>query len=268
MWTAWELDPSIVAGIGACGLVYGLCAGPWRARFRGSQPLRRGQTWSFVAGLVVFWLVLQSPIDRTGDDFLFSLHMLQHMAIILVVPVLLLRGTPEWMLRPLIAGPLAMPVRLACRPLVAFTAFNLIFAVAHIPVFFDPINSNETLHAIEHLVFLGTAAIMWIPVAGPLQEVRIRSYPMRIGYLFLQTLPCSIVGAFITLSSSPWYQRYELAPRLTALSPLQDQQVGGLLMWIGTSLYFFGAMAVLFFLWAQQEERSPSSAVAPSHSGA
>lgn len=267
MWTAWEFDPTVVAGIASLGLLYALCGGAWRARFPGSHPLTRAQVRSFAAGLVVFWLFLQSPIDRIGDDFLFSLHMLQHMAIILVAPVLLLRGTPDWMLRPLMRGPVASIARLVCRPLVAFTLFNLVFAVAHIPVFFDPVNSNETLHAIEHLVFLATAVIMWIPVLSPLEELRIGSYPMQMGYLFLQALPCSIVAAFITLSSSPWYERYILAPRLTVLTPLQDQEIGGLLMWIGGSLYFFGAMAVLFFIWAKHEERA-AVATAPSHSGA
>ena len=267
MWTAWEFDPTVVAGIAALGLIYALCGGAWRARFPDSRPLTRAQLKSFGAGLIVFWLFLQSPIDRVGDDFLFSLHMLQHMVIILVVPVLILRGIPSWMVQPLMGGRAAPLVRLGCRPLVAFTLFNMIFAVAHIPVFFDPVNSDETLHAIEHLVFLSTAVIMWIPILSPLLELRIGSYPMQIGYLFLQTLPMSIVAAFITLSSDPWYQRYSLAPRITALSTLQDQQIGGLLMWIGGSLYFFGAMAVLFFLWAQQEEQTATGA-APSHSSA
>lgn len=262
MWTAWEFDPPIVAGIGALGLVYGLSAGPWRSRLRDSLPLRRGQARNFLAGLLVLWFFLQSPVDRIGDDFLFSLHMLQHLAIVLVVPILLLRGTPGWMLRPLVVGPLAPLVRLVCRPLMAFALFNLTFAVAHIPDFFEPLNSNEALHAIEHLVYLGVATIMWIPVVGPREELLIRSYPARIGYLFLQTLPYSIVAAFVALSTSPWYQRYALAPRLTSLTPLQDQQVAGLLMWVGTNLYFFGAMAVLFFVWAAHEERLPSAAIA------
>ncbi|MGI8550223.1 MAG: cytochrome c oxidase assembly protein [Dehalococcoidia bacterium] len=255
MWTAWEFNPTVVSGMLALGLLYFLFAGPWRGRFPASVPVTPSQAGYFYSGLIVFWIVLQSPIDRVGDDFLFLLHMFQHMVIILIVPILLLKGTPGWMLEPLMRLPiLSLAIRTLCRPLVAFTVFNLVFAVAHLPVFFDPVNSNEALHAIEHLVFLVTALAMWMPVLSPLPSLPTLSYPMQMGYMFLQTLPCSIVGAFIALSGDTLYQRYALAPRISVLTSLQDQQLGGLLMWVGTGMFFFGVMMVMFFLWFQQEE--------------
>jgi len=270
MWTAWEFDPTVVSGILALGLLYFLSAGAWRGRFTSSDPVTASQASFFYAGLIIFWFVLQSPIDGVGDDYLFLLHMFQHMVIILIVPIFLLKGTPGWMLEPLMRLPiLSLAIRTLCRPLVAFTVFNLVFAVAHLPVFFDPINSNESLHAIEHLVFLVTALAMWAPVLSPIPSLPPLSYPMQMGYMFLQTLPCSIVGAFIALSGDTLYRRYALAPRISVLTSLQDQQLGGLLMWVGTSLFFFGAMMVMFFLWFQQEEGKgrPHVHVA-GHSGA
>ena len=263
MTLAWRADPTVLLGIAGAAALYALFAGPWRGRVKGARPIPRGHVASFALALVVLWLALESPLDELGDDVLFSAHMLQHLLLVLVVPVLLLLGLPDWMVRPSMHWPgIGSAIRLLTRPLVAFAVFNGVFAFAHLPAWFDLTLANEPLHAMEHLVFLVTALLLWWPVLSPLGASARLAYPLQLGYLFLQTLPCSAVAALITLSSSVLYQRYAEAPRLLPIAPLVDQQIGGLLMWIGGSLYFFLAMVVVFFVWAGVEEGPHHTALA------
>jgi putative membrane protein len=123
--------------------------------------------------------------------------------------------------------------------------------------------ASEPLHAAQHLLFMLTAAIMWMPVLSPLEEIP--RYPAlgQVLYLFLQSVPASLVGALLVNASSPFYPTYELAPRVTSLTALEDQQLGGLIMWVGSGLYFLISTAVVFFAWAAREEaanRRPAGA--------
>ncbi|MGI8912930.1 MAG: cytochrome c oxidase assembly protein [Chloroflexota bacterium] len=254
MFASWHADPTVWAGVLIAGGLYAGSGWSWRREFNATRHPTAGQSVSFGLGLLVLVLALESPLDTLGDQAYFYLHMLQHLLLVLVVPVLLLVGIPGWLLRPVLTQPAVAPIfRLLTRPLVATLLFNMVFAVAHLPALFDSISANEALHAGEHLLFLATGILLWWPVLGSLDEFPQLSYPLQMGYLFLQTLPCSLVAALITLSSSPLYRQYALlrGGRMTALD---DQQIGGLLMWIGGSLYFFLAMAVVFFLWAGEEE--------------
>ena len=113
------------------------------------------------------------------------------------------------------------------------------FALAHVPAFYELTLANEPLHALEHLVFLGTAMLMWMPVLSPVPEISAPYPPLgQVMYLFLQTVPASLLGALLAATSSAYYSTYVLAPRIVALSPLEDQQLGGLLMWVGGGLFF------------------------------
>jgi cytochrome c oxidase assembly factor CtaG len=96
---------------------------------------------------------------------------------------------------------------------------------------------------------------MFMPVLSPLPDVLPRYHGLvQVLYLFLQTLPAALVGALLALASTPYYPTYVLAPRVTILSPLEDQQLGGLLMWVGTGFYFLIATGIVFFAWANREE--------------
>jgi putative membrane protein len=251
----WRADPSVWAGVLIAASLYAGYGGVWRRDTLGNRLPTAGQMVSFGLGLLVLLLALESPLDELADQTYFFAHMLQHLILVLVVPVLLLAGTPGRLLRPILTAPgIAPAFRLLTQPLVATLLFNTVFAVAHVPSLFDVVSSNEALHAGEHLLFLVTGLLLWWPVLGSLEEFPRLSYPLQMGYLFLQTLPCSIVAALITLSSGPLYSQYAVW-RGGNLTPLDDQQIGGLLMWIGGSLYFFLGMAVVFFLWADQDER-------------
>lgn len=245
----WHFDASVLTGVVALTGAY----------VAGVALRRRASAWQvafFLTGMAVLFIALQSPLDTLGDTSLLSLHMTQHLLLVLVVPPLLLAGTPGAVLRPVLRIPLVYPVaRRLTRGTVAFAIYNVVFALAHLPGIFDLTLRNEGVHIAEHLLFLATGVLAWWPILSPLPELPRLSYPFQMLYLFLQTLPCGLVGALITLSGDVLYTPYLTAPRVWSITPLADQQIGGLAMWIGGSVYYFLAFMVVFFVWASQDER-------------
>ena len=237
---------SVIAGCLALALFYWL----------GIQRVPTSKRVMFYSGIALALVALASPLDTIGDTYLFTAHMVQHLLLILGVAPLLLAGIPGWLFRELLAAcRLTGFVRRARHPLAAFFGFNLIFALAHIPSFYELTLSNELLHAAEHLVFIATAMLMWMPVLSPAQDISPRYPPLgQVLYLFLQTIPASLVGALLAMSGTASYATYALAPRITALSAVEDQQLAGLIMWVGGGLYFLIATGVVFFAWAAREE--------------
>jgi putative membrane protein len=248
--------PSVVAGLVGLLLVYGLCVGPYRDRFADSRRVPPARRVAFGAGVVAAFIALATPLDTLADAYLFTAHMAQHLLLTLVVAPLLLIGTPGWLLREVLRSTrLTGFVHWARHPLVAFFGFNVVFSLAHIPAFYELTLANEPLHALEHVVFIGTAMLMWMPVLSPVPDI-VAPYPAlgQVLYLFLQTVPASLVGALLAATASPFYPTYVLAPRVSSLSPLEDQQLGGLIMWVGSGIYFLIATGVVFFVWAGREE--------------
>jgi putative membrane protein len=248
--------PSTIAGLLGLAAVYWLCTRPFRNRISGSAPVGAARQILFYSGIALALLALASPMDTLADQYLFTAHMLQHLLLILGVAPLLLAGTPAWLFREVLDDVhLTGFVRWARHPLVAFFGFNVIFAMAHLPPFYELTLAIEPLHALEHVVFIVTAMLMWMPVLSPAHDI-VTPYPPlgQVLYLFLQTIPASLVGALLAMAGAASYVTYELAPRVTSLSALEDQQLGGLLMWVGGGLYFLIATGVVFFAWAAREE--------------
>lgn len=246
---------SVLVGLVALQAAYLLCVGPYRHRFSGATQPGLWRQISFSQGILVMLLALASPLDDLADHYLFTAHMVQHLLLTLVAVPLLLAGTPGWLLRAALNTARVMPLLIRLRhPLLAFGTFNLVFALAHVPGVYELALASQPLHIAEHLLFLATAVLMWLPILSPLKEFQ--PYPPigQVLYLFLQTVPASLVGALLAHASSPYYATYVLAPRLTSLSPLEDQQLGGLIMWVGSGVYFLLATAVVFFAWASREE--------------
>ena len=115
----------------------------------------------------------------------------------------------------------------------------------------------------QHLVFLATAVLMWWPILSPVPELPRAGYLAQLLYLFLLGLPMSLVGALITLAQSVLYPFYLTAPRLWGLSPVADQQLGGLLMWVVGALALWGAATVVWFRWCAREEGGDAERVVP-----
>jgi putative membrane protein len=258
--TGWDFEPSVVLGVLLLASLYCLAAGPLRRRFPGAQPVTRLQGGFFLGGLLVILLALVSPIDELGDEYLFSAHMLQHALLILIAPPLLLAGLPGWMLRPVLRVPIVGRLaQIVTRPLTAFVIFEGIFLAWHLPLLYQAALENENIHIVEHLMFLAGGVVGWWPIFSPLEELPRLPYPHQFLYLFLLGIPTGILGALFVFAPAPVYPFYTDAPRITALSPLDDQQVGGLVMSASGSLTYLFVLCLIFFHWMARDTLQDAS---------
>jgi putative membrane protein len=124
-----------------------------------------------------------------------------------------------------------------------------VLAAWHLPLLYNYAMAHHNVHIVQHLMFMAAAVMLWWPILSQLPELPRLSYPMQMLYLFLTSIPMSIVAVYITYSSALLYPSYAGAPRVTSLSPMQDQLLGGLIMWIPGGLVFFGVITVIFFRW-------------------
>lgn len=255
-WAHWHVHPSIALGVLFLAGAYLLSVGPLRQRYGWADrpDVRRGLF--FGLGLLVLLFALQSPLHDLGDVYLFSAHMVQHMLLVLAVAPLLLLGTPDWLLRPLLRPrPIMKLAQVLTRPLVALALFNTTLLLWHMPAAYELALQDRGVHILQHLLFLGTAMVMWWPLLNPLPELHRLSPPGQMLYLFLQSMLPAVLGAFIIFSNDVLYPTYAAAPRVYGISPLTDQQMGGLLMKVPGTLVLWGVLTVIFFKWAGQEQR-------------
>jgi putative membrane protein len=259
-WTTFTVHPSTVIGLTALGAIYA-----WRARaesaFRARSsrsepeipaPLGRTKPILFASALGLMFLSLNGWLHDLSDSYLFTAHMVQHLILAFVVAPLMIMGTPGWMLRPLLRHrPIAVIARWLSNPKICFAIFNVVLIGWHLPPLYNAAMANHPLHIVQHLILLAASVIMWWPVLSPMPELPRLSYPGQMLYLFLMTIPMSLISVSIAYSGSILYPIYASAPRVMHLSPLEDQMLGALSMWIPGSLYFFGVISVIFLRWQQ-----------------
>ncbi len=253
-WTAFSVHWSTVIGLAMLGALYA-----WRVRVEFAsitlpEPLGRTQPMLFATGLVLMFFALNGWLHDLSDFYLFSAHMIQHLALALIIAPLLILGTPGWMQRPALRVPaVAAFARTVTRPIPAIAIFNVILAAWHLPPLYNLAMAHHDIHIVQHLMFLAASVIMWWPVLSPMPELPRIPRPAQMLYLFLMTIPMSVTAVYITYASSILYPAYASAPRLWGISPMDDQMIGGLIMWIPGGFYFFGVISVVFFQWQKEE---------------
>jgi len=244
--------------------IYLLFAGPLRSRFPGSKPVSPVQFQFFLLGMVFLVIASVSPVE-TLSGYLLSMHMVQHLVLTMLVAPLMLVGTPGWMLRPILRIPGALQIgQFLTNPVTTFLLFNMILCIWHVPRYYDMALRDPQVHQLEHVMFLLTALLTWWPVYSPLHELPRLSDPLLLVYLFLSSLPPTILGALITFSDNVLYSAYLDAPRMWGMSAHFDQQVGGLIMWIPGALVYFVVLTWIFFRWLNRDEHTQSQDMRPT----
>jgi putative membrane protein len=209
----------------------------------------------FSLGVLLLWTAIDGPIHTLSEGYLYSVHMIQHMLLTLIVPPLLLMGTPGWLLRLLLSPrPIIFAARYLTRPVVGLVVFNAVMILTHLPPVVDLTLRNEFAHVVMHGVMIGAGLVMWFPVVSPLEELPRMSYPASMLYLFGQSILPTVPASFLTFSTIPLYSFYEEVPRLGGISVVTDQRIGGLIMKVGGGFYLWTIITVLFFKWYSEEE--------------
>ena len=258
----WHVDPVVGGGLVAAVVAWFLIV----RRVEQAHPGRgvpRARTAAFLGGLAVIAVALLSGIERY-DTTLFSIHMVQHLLLMLVaapllalaapVTQLLRVASPAWrrrIVRLLHSGPLAA----LGHPVVAWVTFTLVMWISHFSPLFDAALENEAIHDAEHVIFLGAGLLFWWPVIGADPVRRRLSYPVRALYVLLQMPPSSFLGMLITFATGPLYPHYATLGSPYGIDALADQQLAGGIMWLGGDVIFIGAVLLAVAAWMRHEER-------------
>jgi putative membrane protein len=234
----------------------------WPRALGARRPLARQAAW-FGAGWAMLVLALASPLDGAGS-YAFSAHMVQHEILMIVAAPLLVLGRPLplwlWAFGPdarlaVAAGTRSPGVRAAWGALTAPTnAWLLHFAALwmwHVPGCFQSALADDGMHALQHTSFLASALLFWWAVLG--REGGTHGRGGAIVYLFTTMMHTGALGALFTMSETVWYPLYGNRAALFGLSPLEDQQLGGLIMWIPGGLAYLVAGLVLCARWLRPE---------------
>jgi putative membrane protein len=264
VWRAWQFDPLVLFGCGLTAWVYlrGVAA-IWRRAGRG-RGVAVGRVMAFLAAMLTLLLALVSPLDTLSESLL-SAHMVQHMILILAAAPLLVLAVPT---APLLLGlppytrrtfaglrrrrAVAAIWRIATRPVVAWTLQGVVFWTWHLPPLYQAALRNDAIHALEHASFLVTAAVFWWVVIQP-ERRRRDGLGLSVLLVFATALQNGVLGALLTFSGTPWYPDYQPFVSGWHLSPLEDQQLAGLIMWIPGGLVYLTAALALLARWLSDD---------------
>jgi putative membrane protein len=247
---SFSVHSSTVIGIAGLALLY-----EWAARrFTSPASAQQPRRVVFHGALAVMFFSLNGWLHDLSDAYLFSAHMVQHLTLALVVAPLMLMGVTGEMLRPALGvrgvGALA---RWLTKPTHCFAIFNVVVAAWHLPPLYNYALAHHPVHIVQHLMFLAASVIMWWPVLSPLPELPRLSFPGQMLYLFLMSIPMALVSVYIAYADTVLYPLYASAPRVWGITPMSDQLIGGLIMWIPGGLFFYSVISVVFFRWQQRD---------------
>jgi putative membrane protein len=259
---AWRIDPILIGALVATAAAYIWAVRRVDAAHPGN-PNPAYRTWLFCGGLATLGVALLSPIEAY-EGALFSVHMVQHMLLELLAAPLLLAGAPITLaLR--VAGPgvrrriLAVLqsriVHAISFPIVAWVLFAAVNWGWHFSVLYDQALENQALHYLQHATFLGAALLFWWPAIGADPSPWRLPHPVRILYLFLAMPQNSFLGVAILSASTVLYPHYVTNQRDWGISPLDDQALGGVLMWVVGDVAFLAGMMLVVAMWMRHEER-------------
>jgi cytochrome c oxidase assembly factor CtaG len=261
MLANWTFDPAVVVALAVAGIVY--VRADRRVRHgRGDRRFPRARRRAFLAGLAVIFVALESPID-TRSAASFSVHMVQHLLLTMVAAPLLVLGAPVTLVllasapgnrRRLSAALRRAPLRVLSEPIVAWGAFFGVLWGSHFTGLFDASLRSDGIHALEHVGYLVTAVLFWMPVVGRDPSPVRLMYPARILYLFFAMASMAFLGLALFSATHVLYPTYA-AVEGTAKA-MADQRVGGTLMWIGGMVTMVPALGLVMLGWMGADERA------------
>lgn len=252
----WHTEPLLLITILLFGWLYALGVGPLRERIAPNTAFSRGQAILFYLGLINVYLAVGSPLDQIGEQFLFSAHMVQHMLLIYVSPVLFLFGTPAWLIDWLLKPEwLRKVMRVLTHPVCGGLLFTFVYTVWHVPALYEMALHDKRVHVLEHWTMFSLGLLMLWPYLTLSNRVPRSSYGIRMLAIFLLMVGQLPVFAFLTFAGESIYPTYAWAPRIIDLDPLNDQILGGIIMKVVNMGFSLTILAISFYFWARSEEQ-------------
>ena len=225
------------------------------------------RTWeavAFACGWLILVVALFPPIDHWSELFQ-AVHMVQHeLLMVVAAPLIAISG-------PIVALLWAMPTDLRRKgldllrrppvtvvwaaltaPVSVFVLHAVALWVWHLPALYDAALAHQGVHAVQHFCFFGSAALFWWGIANG--RYRRAGYGVAVVYVFATAVHSGVLGALMTLAPRVWYPPY-LISHPSGMTPLEDQQIAGLLMWVPAGVILTAAGLVLFAAWLRESDR-------------
>ena len=249
LFGSWELNPGVLMPTATLGALY--ARGWWQLHRRAPDRFGFSQLTAFFAGLITVVFALCSPLHEFAG-WLLTVHMIQHLLLMMVAPPLILWGAPylpllsglprdlsTYGVRPFLSSPTLRSV--ACfvsHPVFCWSAFISINIGWHLPAMYELPLRSPFWDEVEHVSFLSTALLFWWPIIQPYPWVARTPRWMILPYLFLADFQNTALSAFLVFCERVVYPTYALVPRITSLTPLADQAAAGAIMWVAGSVFF------------------------------
>lgn len=255
-WWHWHTEPELIGGLLAVAWLYAVYTGPLRFKIAPGQEYPLTSALSFYAGLILFYLTVGSPLDYVGEVYLFSAHMAQHILLMYPVPMLLILGLPDWLTRRVLTLPVAgATFRFLTRPLVAGIIFIGTLSGWHIPVLYEAALQGRLIHNIEHVTMFGSSFLVWWNLFSRSSIVPHLGFGAQILFVFVLSLAKIPVATYLVFSREVLYPTYEFAPRITDLSAIDDQILGGAMKTLVAKFIGLALIGYSFYRWFQEHER-------------
>ena len=260
LWSWWRFDPGVVIPLVLTAWLYGRGVG--RLRRAAPSSVRGIHIAYFAGGWLALVFALVSPLHPWGN-VLFSAHMTQHEVLMLIAAPLMVLSRPlvpflSAFGRPAARGLASLsrtrpwqPIwRSISNPFAAWIIHAVVLWSWHVPALFDATLRSEWIHALQHLSFFLSALLFWWAVIHGRE--RAMGFGVAVLYMFTTALHTGLLGALLTLTHSVWYSSYVGRTAAWGLTPLEDQQIGGLIMWIPAGLVYVAAALALFAAWLRE----------------
>lgn len=256
VWRAWNFDALILLNLSLLGWLYFHGVRKlWRKAGNG-KAVSRGQAAAYLGSLGVLIIALISPLHALSEE-LASAHMVQHMLLMVIAAPLLVIGSPGWVLTWAIA-PAWRPATaswhrlfhndLLARPLLPWILYAMALWFWHLPVAYNAALVDPLVHDAQHLSFFIAACLFWRSVLDPLRQRQLQPLTVVL-CLFTTSLHSMLLGVFMALSPTVWYEIDAGRSEVWGLAPLEDQQLAGLIMWMPACLAYPAAMAAAIGRW-------------------
>ena len=261
--TAWQLDPTVALPLVATALGWLWLVDRIDQRHP-HNPVPVPRTIAFLLGLFVIAVALQSGIERY-DTTLFSIHMIQHLLLMLLAAPLLLLGAPITQIlrvasptvrrRVLLPFLHSSPMIFLSHPVTAWLGFTVVLWGTHFSPLFDVALENRPVHQLEHVLYIASALLFWFPIVGADPGPRRLAFPARGLYLLLQMPPSSFLAMAVLFAPAPLYNHYATLGSPYGVSALADQQAAAGIMWLVSDVTFIVAILLVIGAWMRQDER-------------
>jgi len=252
----WRAHPEVwvlIIGLGALAW-YGTKVLQPKAAAAGFGTISRRQKAWFLAATLGVWAASDWPVHDVGEEYLYVVHMVQHLLISMLIPGMFMLSMPRWLFDLLVpeGGRARALAQKASRPIAAGLMFNALTIGLHFPGVVQLSFDNGAFHYAVHLLVFVAGLLMWAPIIGPVEEWRLPPIGQCI-FLFMMSIVPTVPSGWLIFAENVVYQHYDTVDRLWGFNAINDQQAAGVVMKLVGGFFLWAVIVVIFARWASAE---------------